>query len=451
MRRFQINEQIGDYTVTAFLGAGGMGEVYRGVQRNLNRNVAIKILKNVQNESLKLRFHNEARLQSGLHHPNIAALYDFQEIRGQLCIFMEYVDGEGLEDLIKRQFFAVEEALIAFHSICEAVGFIHRNGIVHRDIKAQNIKLNSNGQIRLLDFGIAKDAESRKLTKTGGVIGTPGYIAPEQLDGKAADFQTDVWALGILLYEMLTGTQPFKANALVELCLKIESGEYLPVERANPAVPREITRIVERCLRKDKNQRFRNAGELAQETAQILKNKYGLAMSDSGAFSRVSEIVSRPQKTFQAEQTFVSTPPKKKQDWLFPVFMGSSIAVLFVFGLIGISIWAMSGNAQANKSSNTAKSNVILVKRKSDLPKNDSKPMIETADNEAVEVQIDVIEGSAELVRNGENVGKTPFKLKGKIGEKIDIKLRREGYKDFETQIEVSSGKKFYTFAMQKK
>ncbi|MBC7795760.1 MAG: serine/threonine protein kinase, partial [Pyrinomonadaceae bacterium] len=268
-RLFQDNQIIGDYRIRGFLGAGGMGEVYLGVHLQSNNLAAIKVLVNlVSSDSMITRFHNEARVQSGLQHPNIATLYDFKSINGNLCIFMEYIDGESLDDLINRNFFAVEESLMTFHSICEAVSFIHRKGILHRDIKSQNIKLNSKGLIKLLDFGIAKDAENQKLTKTGSVIGTPSYIAPEQFKGKPADFQTDVWALGVLFYEMLTGKHPFRATGIMELCLKIESGEYVPVERANPSVPVEVAGIVKRCLQKEKNRRYQNASELSRETAR---------------------------------------------------------------------------------------------------------------------------------------------------------------------------------------
>ena len=445
-RLFQNNEITGDYRIDGFLGAGGMGEVYRGVHLRFNRVAAIKVLRSpAANDALTTRFHNEARLQSSLHHPNIAALYDFKNVSGKLCIFMEYIDGESLEDLINRRFFAVEDALLAFQSICEAIAFIHRNGILHRDIKSQNIKLDSKGTIKLLDFGIAKDAESQKLTKTGGVIGTPCYIAPEQFDGKPADVQTDVWALGILFYEMLTGVQPFKADTIGALCQKIKSSEFEPVEKLNPAVPGEVSRLVERCLKKDAKQRYLDAGELARETARILANKYGLAAADSKAVA----VVSAPKEEFRDERNFVQTPPKPPGNRLIPVIFGSAVGVLIVFGLIGISIWAMSGG----ENSNAANSNKMLVVKKSDLPKERNKPLIGTAsaNGESGEVQIDAFEGSAELFRNGENVGKTPLAIKGRVGEKINIKLRREGYKDYETQIEISSGKRNYTFTLQKK
>ncbi len=445
MRRFQINEKIGSYTIDAFLGAGGMGEVYRGVQTNINRTAAIKVLKNLRNnESVTKRFYNEARVQSNLNHPNIAALYDFQEIGGQLCIFMEYVDGESLDNLIERRFFAVEDALRTFQTICEAVAFTHRNGIVHRDIKSQNIKLDSKGAIKLLDFGIAKDSESVKLTKTGGVIGTPNYISPEQLAGETADFQTDVWSLGILFYEMLTGVQPFKSENPVELYRKIENGEFAPIEKTNPAVPKDVAALVARCLNKDKNARYRDAGETALSARQILQSRYGYAGVESSGNG--NQYSSAPNEKYFDEK---SLAPTKQKSWLLPIFIGTVAAVLAVFVIAGFAFWAMSGDENILKNSNAAANRNILVIKEND-PKNvKKKPLIQTS-GETTEIKIDVIEGSAEFILDGTVSGKTPYTLRGKIGEKVDVKLRREGFKDFETQIEISNGKKYYTFVMKK-
>jgi len=246
-RRFEVDSHIGEYRVTSFLGEGGMGEVYLGLHEKLGRHAAIKILGSAaKDESFRTRFFNEARLQANLHHPNIATLYDFQQVGDELLIFMEYVDGESLDELVARRAFAVDDALKVFRSICEAVGYIHSNGIIHRDIKAQNVKLRSDGSVKLLDFGIAKDGASHGLTQTGGVIGTPTYLSPEQLRGGNATPQTDVWALGVLLYEMLTGKLPFEGDSIGGLVLKITSEAFEPPDRLNPAVPREVTKIVAR-------------------------------------------------------------------------------------------------------------------------------------------------------------------------------------------------------------
>ena len=421
-----------------------MGEVYLGVNPSLNRTAAIKVLRSFQDESLKIRFYNEARVQSNLHHPNIAELYDFQEIEGHLCIFMEYVDGESLEELVKRSFFAVEDALSAFYTVCEAIAFIHRKGILHRDIKAQNIKLDSNGRIKLLDFGIAKDSESQKLTKTGGVIGTPSYIAPEQLSGQTADFQTDIWALGVLLYEMLTGIQPFENDSLMELYKKIQAGSFTPVEKINSAVPREVSRIVECCLNKNRNQRYLNAEELLQEIARVLFEKFNLVKTDlvdSANFTGTSS----ENYSFERSSTH-KTLPNRSKSWLVPVILGSSFAVLLLFGLIGIGIWAMSGGESENRNSGE-----ILIETEKPNGENASETELASTDQNLIELQIDVIAGSAQLIRNGVAVGSTPYNFKARIGEKVDIKLNREGYEEFETQIEVSNRKRFYTFALQKK
>ncbi|MBC7797137.1 MAG: protein kinase, partial [Pyrinomonadaceae bacterium] len=264
-------------------------------------------------------------------------------------------------------------------------------------------------------------------------------------------FQTDVWALGVLFYEMLTGKYPFRAEGIMELCLKIESGEYVPVERANPSVPPEIARIVKRCLQKEKNRRYQNASELSRETARVLAEKYDLTMTDSGSFTRISSL----NQTFQHEENFVQdSPPKQTNNSRIRVIWASLISVLLLFCFITIGFWAMSGEGEniVVISKGTNKDDIFVVK-KSDSANNRTKPLIETsaASGDVIDVKIDVFEGSAEIVRNGENVGKTPFTLKGRTGEKVNIKLQREGCKDYETQIEFSSGKRNYTFSLQKK
>ena len=194
-KRFQVDDLIGEYRVTSFLGEGGMGEVYLGVHEKLGRPAAIKILHAAATDpSFKSRFFNEARPPGEPAAPEYRHALRFSGAGRRAPDLAEGVDGESLDAVISRRSFSVDETLTVFASLCEAVGYIHRNGVIHRDIKAQNIKISADGAVKLLDFGIAKDAASNGLTQAGGVIGTPDYLSPEQLKGEQASPRSDVWA-----------------------------------------------------------------------------------------------------------------------------------------------------------------------------------------------------------------------------------------------------------------
>lgn len=453
-RRLQIGEKIGDYQILGFLGAGGMGEVYQGVHTRINRLAAIKILSNYSNNPTFItRFFNEARLQSSLHHPNIATLYDFQEINRQLYIFMEYADGERLEDLIARRAFAVEDALRTFESVCQAIAFIHQNGIIHRDIKAQNIKLTLDGTVKLLDFGIAKDSLSQRLTKVGGVIGTPSYFAPEQLAGKEAGQQTDIWALGILFYEMLTGGEPFKADTFGALHAQISSGRIESPEKINPAVTREISHIVVKCLEKKPEDRYRAVDEILADVQRILRGEKAtsrfsfkkLQMPSSKAMIEKSAGGDSPNQS--------STHDLRKSGFYSPVKLSYALvsflaaaAVLAVFSIAGLSIWSFSGSNPKP-----------LVTENSSIPKpilsGNSKIAIVQPISKAnlSRVRIEINEGSAQIFRDGQSVGKTPYELEGREGETINITLKREGFEDKTERVDIISRRPIYTFSLKSK
>ncbi len=210
-----IDSQVGPYRLVDFLGAGGMGEVYRGVDPS-NRVVAVKVVTGTRaTPALLQRFRNEARIQASLRHPNIATVLEITEIAGQPCIVMEFVDGETLEERIGRSSgLPAVEALRIMATVTEAVGYLHDHDVIHRDLKASNIKVTSGGAAKLLDFGLARDRLTPQLTRTGVAIGTLGYMAPEQLKAGKIDRRTDIWALGVVLYESLTGTLPFPQGAL---------------------------------------------------------------------------------------------------------------------------------------------------------------------------------------------------------------------------------------------
>lgn len=424
-----------------------MGEVYYAVHEKLNRPAAVKVLigMNSLNQSFKTRFFNEARLQASLHHPNIATLYDFQERGDRLFIFMEYVDGECLEDLIERRIFSVEDSLRVFAEICEAVAYIHRNGIVHRDIKSLNIKLTATGTPKLLDFGIAKDAYSSNLTHTGKIIGTPHYLAPEQLEGAPASPQTDIWSLGILLYKMLTGNLPFDTDSLEGLRGQISKARFDPPEEFNPAVPQSVARLVQKCLCKETAKRYRTADELLMDVKRILENEYEAAsIRNSG--KRVFGFTAKRNSAsgnFDSENNLSSQPRKSA---FVPAVLAAIFGVLLLFGIIGIGLWAISGSEEKTPEKATIKSHANETQNKPPIS-------LQTAVSgaEPRRVRIDVIDGKAEVVRNNQVIGATPFDLEAVEGERVGLTLRREGFQDKNVQIEMTSRKKVYTFTLSPK
>jgi len=433
-KRLQINEMIGEYRVTGFLGEGGMGAVYSAVHEKLGRPAAVKVLCTPsQDESFKTRFFNEARLQAGLHHPNIATLYDFREENDQFFIFMELVDGESLDDLVARRAFTIDETLNIFASICEAIRYIHKNGVVHRDIKAQNVKMTAAGIAKLLDFGIAKDGASHGLTQTGGVIGTPTYLSPEQLEGKPATPQADIWALGVLLYEMLTGRPPFEGDTLGGLVLKITRAEFIPPERANPAVPRAVAAIVGKCLKKDLGSRYRSAGELLEAIRRAAGTRQTEAtlVSRETPFARSNEPNFSPLTIAAGNAVEETYRPAGKP---FPAGLIAGIGAATVFLLIAIA------------------GGVFLLRSGTDqAPVSAAANTPGGAPRGSMKVKVDVDEGRAQVIRAGEALGSTPLDIDANPGDDLNLTLRREGYQDKNVNIQVTNGKKVFTFSMKAK
>ena len=255
-----------EYRIVDVIGEGGMGRVYRALQTSRNRVVAVKVLTNATADQ-RLRARNEANIQQQLRHPNIVEFYEQVEWDGLPCLVMEYVEGVTLaEQLKKRGAMPVAQALAIFGQIVAAVDYIHDHDIIHRDIKSANIRITAEGRGKLLDFGIAKNEFSPHLTQAGFVIGTVEYLSPEQINSGKADERSDIWALGILLYEMLTGSVPFTAKTFGTLYQQINRASFtLPPELH---VPRSVGRLIARCLKKDPAERVQSAAELLSEVRQ---------------------------------------------------------------------------------------------------------------------------------------------------------------------------------------
>jgi serine/threonine protein kinase len=266
-----IGKKIQNYEIISLLGEGGMGKVYLARHLTLERKVAVKVLNPefVFNEELRQRFINEAKVLSTLTHQNIVTLYDFTEFEENLVIIMEYVEGNSLESIIRNVTGAIPEVrtINIFSQILNAFSFAHNKGIVHRDIKPSNILLQSDDTPKILDFGIAKILHGdMSLTKTGTKIGTVFYMSPEQILGRTVDFRTDIYSLGVTLFEMLSGKKPYDEDITSEYLIqeKIVKEPLPSIRSIYPAVSEKMEFIVNKATAKHTNERFKNCEEFKE-------------------------------------------------------------------------------------------------------------------------------------------------------------------------------------------
>jgi Tol biopolymer transport system component len=283
--------RLGPYEVVAPLGAGGMGEVWRGRDTRLERSVAIKILpaEFAENAQLKLRFEREAKTISQLNHPHICTLYDV----GDGYLVMELLEGESLADRLTKGPLPIDQVLRYGIQVAEALEKAHKAGVVHRDLKPDNIMITKSGA-KLLDFGLAKDAAAlfdeegptrhRSLTAEGTIVGTFQYMAPEQLEGGQVDARTDIFALGAVLYEMATGKRAFEGKSKASLIASILTAEPQPISAIQPMTPASFDRLVRNCLQKDPDERFQSAHDVATELRWISEFSPAAAKVRGGHF-----------------------------------------------------------------------------------------------------------------------------------------------------------------------
>jgi len=260
------------YHILEELGRGGMGRVYKAIDNQVDEKVGLKLLNPevAADEKTKERFRNELRLTRQISHRHICRVYDFSEFEGHSFISMEYVSGEDLKSLIRRvgELTSGKTVFIA-RQICEGLAEAHRLGIIHRDLKPHNVMIDRDGNVRIMDFGIARTYRKEGVTDTGVIIGTPEYMSPEQVEGRELDQRSDIYSLGILLYEMLTGRVPFRGDTPLSVAVKQKTERPLAPRRVNPQISEDIDRIILKCLEKDKNRRYQDAEELLEELKTI--------------------------------------------------------------------------------------------------------------------------------------------------------------------------------------
>ena len=266
-----VGQTVLHYKVIEKLGAGGMGVVYKAEDTKLKRTVALKFLPSqaLGTEEEKARFVREAQAAAALNHPNIATVYEINEHEDDTFIAMEYIDGQTLKEKIADGPLKLKEAITIAKQIADGLNAAHEKGIVHRDIKSANVMLTKTGLVKIMDFGLAKVSMASMVTKAGTTLGTVGYMSPEQARGETVDQRADIWSLGVVFYEMISGLLPFKGEYEQALIYSILNVDPEPLTAIRTGVPMELERIVNKLLAKDPDDRYQNVIELPVDLKSI--------------------------------------------------------------------------------------------------------------------------------------------------------------------------------------
>lgn len=333
----KINDR---YEIIRVIGEGGMANVYLAMDTILNRKVAVKVLRGdlATDEKFVRRFQREALSASSLNHPNIVEMYDVGEDDGNFYIVMEYVEGKNLKQLIKRRTkLSLPEVIDIMKQLTDGIAHAHDSFIIHRDIKPQNMLILDNGLVKITDFGIAVALNSTQLTQTNSVMGSVHYLPPEQAAGKGATFKSDIYSLGILMYELVTGKLPFKGENAVEIALKQMKEPIPSVREEDESIPQSVENIILKACAKNPKNRYENAREmyydlckcLDEENANVEKLKYAYPEFDD-AVKSLKEDKKEEKDDIEIKKVDEEKKPMNKVAWI----IGSIVTLLVVAGVV---------------------------------------------------------------------------------------------------------------------
>ena len=328
------------YRIEARIGAGGMAEVYRGIDPVLNRTVAIKVLlpQFARDTSFVERFRREAQAAARLNHPNIVGVFDTGSDDGTQFIVMEFIEGRTLADFLAagRRPTPVQAAEIS-QKICSALAAAHAQGVIHRDIKPGNVMVTRDGTVKVMDFGIARMTSGVETApQTSAVLGTASYLSPEQAQGGPVDARTDVYSLGVVLYELLVGRPPFTGDSPVAVAYKQVNEAPIPPSQLNPDVPPRLDAVVMRALSKNPANRYQTALEFSEDLQRVIKGQEVQATPLLPAVGEATQVISRPQ------HTAVLPPQEEPKGSGRKVWLGVLIGILVVAILGGAAFFLVS-------------------------------------------------------------------------------------------------------------
>ncbi|MBN1983967.1 MAG: serine/threonine protein kinase [Chitinivibrionales bacterium] len=353
---YWMPQSIGNYEIVGRLGRGGMGDIYKAVQKSLNRIVALKVLSPQmgRSEEFSRRFEIEAKAISLLQHNNIVSIYEYGEEQGFKYFAMQYVDGCDLGTVIAtKKLLTIEEIIDYSKQICRGMRYAHSKEIIHRDIKPQNILIDKNNTCRITDFGIAKIFDTSSITMTGVAVGTPEYMSPEQAEGIPLDVQTDIYSLGIVIYEMLTKQPPFTGNNPVAIAYKQVHEMPVPPSALRKETPSRLELIVLKALKKNKNDRYKSVEamlkhldtvEIGDEAGAVTKTTTTKKRRDNPKSGFVDRRIVDRRTTSQSNSGNTDQIPLwSKRFWivqcktqLLSLSLFSLLTMLFFLHLIGL-------------------------------------------------------------------------------------------------------------------
>jgi serine/threonine-protein kinase len=470
-----IGKQIGNYQIKAKLGEGGMGAVYLGEHPLIGKRVAVKVLLEelASKEDIVTRFFNEAKAVNDIGHQNIVDIVDFGKMKSEVGVdivyfIMEFLDGESLAARLRRTGLAFNETLHIIDQCCSALSASHAKGIVHRDLKPENLYLCSRGGdksfVKILDFGIAKltgdGGTSSSKTRTGLVIGTPTYMSPEQCEGKGLiDSRSDVYSLGVVMYELLTGRVPFPGEGFGEILVAHLTKEPEPPSKLNPDITPELEAIVLHAIEKDRNRRFQTMEEFGTAIADAASHfsvykklpGYSQAMASvSGgtaaraAVSGDSALGSAPTgvaghgprtdsaprpTTLSGSAAQVDVPPPARGKTPMLVGVGAIAA-----GIVIAAVMVLGGGKKPTQPVTT------------NLPATTTPtPPPSTPQPKAVQLKVLSEPPGAEVVRAGKVLGTTPYVIDAKQGDAgFDIEVRKTGFDEQQRSVDTTESRELF-------